>query len=104
MKRDGSRNLRGKNLGEALSQREQEVCDWVAKGHTQAAIAEQLAISIRTVEVHRQNVFGKLGVQNASALVAKLKEDEITTLRGRIAELETLVENLRAEILLLRKE
>ena len=51
-------------LGEvpALSSREAEVLLWVARGKSNAAIAEILGISAHTVDAHLRRVFLKLGV------------------------------------------
>jgi DNA-binding NarL/FixJ family response regulator len=49
---------------DALTPREQEVVKLVAEGHTTEEIAEALVISPRTVERHRENVLGKLGLRN----------------------------------------
>jgi DNA-binding NarL/FixJ family response regulator len=50
--------------GDPLTPREQEVVKLVAEGHTTEEIAEALVISPRTVERHRENVLGKLGLRN----------------------------------------
>lgn len=47
-----------------LSPRELEVIKFVTKGHTNAAIANELCISVRTVRFHMENIFEKLGVNN----------------------------------------
>ena len=52
-----------------LTRREREVCTLLAYGHTNAEIAEQLAISDRTVETHRANIMTKLGVKSRAELV-----------------------------------
>ncbi len=49
----------------ALSDREREVLDVMAEGRSNAAIAERLVISGKTVETHIANVFGKLGLHEA---------------------------------------
>jgi two-component system response regulator NreC len=49
---------------ETLTGREREVLKLVAAGHTNAAVAERLYISIRTVESHRAHAMKKLGLRN----------------------------------------
>lgn len=48
----------------ALSPRETEVLRLVALGHTNREIAEQLDLSIRTVETHRAHIQQKLGLSS----------------------------------------
>jgi DNA-binding NarL/FixJ family response regulator len=45
-----------------ISERESEVLRLVAVGHSNKEIAEQLKISIKTVEVHKANAMRKLGL------------------------------------------
>ncbi|KWV94103.1 response regulator transcription factor [Erythrobacter sp. AP23] len=54
---------------EQLSQREREVLSAVAEGHSNKAIARQLSISPRTIEIHRRNVIAKLEVANSIGAV-----------------------------------
>jgi DNA-binding NarL/FixJ family response regulator len=61
--------LEGARLGEAppddpLTARELEVVKLIAEGHTSEEIAAQLVLSKKTVERHRANVLGKLGMRN----------------------------------------
>lgn len=49
---------------DALSNREQEILTWVAKGFTNKAIAIQLEISEHTVKNHLKNLFQKLHLNN----------------------------------------
>ena len=53
-----------------LSERELEVLRLAAAGHDNDAIALSLLISVRTVERHLQNVYGKLGLHGRSARLA----------------------------------
>ncbi|MCL4371159.1 MAG: response regulator transcription factor [Chloroflexi bacterium] len=52
-----------------LSDREREVLRLVALGHTNNQIAEQMFISVKTVESYRARVMEKLGLRNRAALV-----------------------------------
>ena len=52
-----------------LTDREVEVLRLIALGHTNAEIAEQLYLSVRTVESHRANIQRKLNVTTRSGLV-----------------------------------
>ncbi len=54
---------------ESLSDREQAVLKMVALGHTSAEIAEQLNLSIKTVETYRARGMEKLGMRTRAALV-----------------------------------
>lgn len=51
-----------------LSRREREVARLAASGMTNAAIAHQLTVSVRTVESHLYQAFGKLGVDRREDL------------------------------------
>lgn len=54
---------------EVLTKREQQVLKLVATGLANKNIANQLHISIRTVEVHRSNLTKKLGIKTTAGLV-----------------------------------
>ena len=56
----------------SLSEREREVMQRVAAGKLNKVIADELCISVRTVEVHRARVFGKLGVRSAAEVATLL--------------------------------
>ena len=56
-----------------LSEREREVMRRVALGLPNKLIAEQLAISVRTVEVHRARLFEKMEVRSAVELANLLR-------------------------------
>jgi DNA-binding CsgD family transcriptional regulator len=55
--------------GRHLTKREREVLTLLAQGKSNAEIAEELVISVRTVERHLMRVYGKLGVSGKSARV-----------------------------------
>ncbi|GHO75364.1 hypothetical protein KSD_31350 [Ktedonobacter sp. SOSP1-85] len=52
-----------------LSPREREVLTLVAEGHTNQEIADQLVISIKTVQAHRAHVMKELGLVHITQLV-----------------------------------
>ena len=52
-----------------LTTRERELLRLIALGHTNAEMAEQLYLSLRTVETHRANIHRKLGTDSRVELV-----------------------------------
>ncbi|MES2980508.1 MAG: response regulator [Pseudomonadota bacterium] len=54
---------------EGLTERERDVMRLVAGGMPNKLVADQLDISVRTVEVHRARMFDKMGVKSAVELV-----------------------------------
>ncbi|WP_417614915.1 response regulator transcription factor [Oceanisphaera sp.] len=60
---------RVRQLFSQLSNREREVVNLVAEGLTNKAIAEQLCVAVRTVEVHRASAMHKLKVTNMADLL-----------------------------------
>jgi DNA-binding CsgD family transcriptional regulator len=52
-----------------LTPREQQVATLLAYGHTNTEIANRLAISIRTAEMHRANAMRKLTAQSRADVV-----------------------------------
>lgn len=57
-----------------LTKRESEILFWIAKGKTDANIAQICNISLRTVHKHRENIFNKLEVENRTSALAKINE------------------------------
>jgi two-component system, LuxR family, response regulator DctR len=57
----------------ALTEREREVMKLIVAGRLNKVIADELAISMRTVEVHRSRIFSKMGVRSAVELANLLK-------------------------------
>jgi two-component system response regulator NreC len=54
---------------EALSEREREVFQLVAEGHSNKDVADLLSISVATVETHRSHILQKLDVHSTAELV-----------------------------------
>ena len=52
-----------------LSERESEIIVHIAEGLTNAQIANKLFLSNHTVNTHRKNIMGKLGVKNTAGIV-----------------------------------
>lgn len=57
-----------------LTERERDVMQLVVQGLPNKLIADQLDISVRTVEVHRARVFDKMDVKSAVELVKLMRE------------------------------
>jgi two-component system response regulator DctR len=57
-----------------LTERERDVMQLVARGLPNKLIADELDISVRTVEVHRARVFDKMEVKSAVELANLLRE------------------------------
>jgi two-component system, NarL family, response regulator NreC len=53
----------------ALSEREREVLQFLAQGHTNQAIADRLHLSVKTVETYRSRIGEKLGLKTRADLV-----------------------------------
>lgn len=64
----GQRNA-ADDAADLLTAREQQVLQHIVMGKTNAQIAVELSISIKTVEFHRANIMGKLGVHSVADLV-----------------------------------
>ncbi|AEG70634.1 MULTISPECIES: response regulator [Ralstonia solanacearum species complex] len=54
---------------EALTPREHDILDGVAQGWSNKRIADELGLSVRTVESHRLNLKRKLGIEGQAELV-----------------------------------
>jgi RNA polymerase sigma factor (sigma-70 family) len=64
-----SRKLEAAQVLQKLTAREKEVMQQVVNGRHNREIAEELNISVRTVEVHKARLMAKLGVSNVVDLV-----------------------------------
>lgn len=54
---------------ERLTDREMEVFEMIGRGMTTAVIAQKLGLATKTIETYRENIKGKLELENATALV-----------------------------------
>ena len=63
------RSVNFSNGTDQMTQRELEVLNLVCNGLTSQEISDKLFISIKTVEVHRTNIFQKSAVRNSSELI-----------------------------------
>jgi DNA-binding NarL/FixJ family response regulator len=72
----------GDPASEALTSREREVLKLLARGLTQAQIAEELYISPKTVGGHIQRVLEKLGVHSRAQAVALAHEHGFADVQG----------------------
>jgi DNA-binding CsgD family transcriptional regulator len=70
----------------AMSPREWQVARLAASGHTNRGIAEQLVLSVRTVETHLLRVYRKLGVRGRAEIRDALAAIDGPTSAGGLAE------------------
>ncbi len=54
-----------------ITQREENVLSLIIKGMTSKEIADELCLSIKTIEAHRSNLFARFGAKNVVELVKK---------------------------------
>jgi two-component system response regulator NreC len=79
-----TRNSDSLDLYDTLTNREREVLQLGAEGHTNAEIAGRLFISPRTVETHRANVMHKLGLRSQTELVRYALQRGIMPIEGTV--------------------
>jgi DNA-binding NarL/FixJ family response regulator len=65
---EGKTSRKSATAWETLTKREREVLKLIAEGYRNKEIAEDLNISIKTVEKHRESLMRKLDLHNAAAL------------------------------------
>ena len=67
---EGKKTLKPRTSWETLTQREREILKLIAEGYKNKEIAEDLCISVKTVEKHRANLMEKLDLHSVQALTA----------------------------------
>jgi two-component system response regulator NreC len=65
---EGKKTLKSRTSWETLTQREREILKLIAEGYRNKEIANDLCISVKTVEKHRANLMEKLDLHNIQAL------------------------------------
>lgn len=60
-----------------LSERELDIVRLLKKGFSSKEIANELSLSVRTVDAHRYNILKKLNLKNATALVNLVNQEGI---------------------------
>jgi two-component system NarL family response regulator len=63
-----------------LARREREVLRLIAQGVRSPAIAEQMQVSVGTIEVHRRNIMRKLGLRTVAELTKHAIREGIVSL------------------------
>jgi len=63
-----------------LSGREREVLQMIAEGQSTAAIAENLSLSVKTIESHRKNIMDKLGIFSVVELTKYAIREGLTSI------------------------
>jgi DNA-binding NarL/FixJ family response regulator len=76
---DGRRTLKTKSSWETLTQREREILKLIAEGYKNKGIADDLCISVKTVEKHRANLMEKLDLHSIQALTVFAIERGLVT-------------------------
>ena len=66
----------------ALTDREREIVQLYAEGHSTNQIAGSLNISVKTVETHRRNIMEKLGIGSIAELTKFAIREGLTSLDG----------------------
>ena len=76
---EGKKILKSRTSWETLTQREREILKLIAEGYKNKEIAEDLCISLKTVEKHRANLMEKLDLHSIQALTAFAIEKGLVT-------------------------
>jgi len=70
-----------------LSTRERQVLDQIVAGQSNKVIAHKLAISMRTVEVHRAHILRRLGIRSIAEAISLTALATVTSLAGEDEEI-----------------
>ena len=74
-------NIQGKvTLPNDLTKREQEVLALVASGKSNQEVADDLFISVKTVDTHKNHILDKLGLKNTAELVRYAIKNKLISL------------------------
>jgi len=65
-----------------LTSREREVLQLMSEGQSTAKIADELHVSVKTVESHRQQLMQKLSIRSVAALTKYAIREGLTTLEA----------------------
>lgn len=74
---DPSQSVEPAKAIEGLSEREQEVLVYIAKGYANKEISDALFISVKTVETHKKNIMEKLNLSKRHELVEFALENRL---------------------------
>jgi FixJ family two-component response regulator len=77
-----SQNSDAANRVNSLSPRERQVLDLVVKGKLNKVIADELGISIKTVELHRGRMMEKMGARSLAQLFQTVMRNDSTNANG----------------------
>lgn len=69
----------GELLAAELTPRERQVLSEIARGISDAEVAERLSLSVRTVHSHLRSIYGKLGVANRTAAARQAIESGLVS-------------------------
>ncbi|MFQ6608264.1 MAG: response regulator [Fidelibacterota bacterium] len=68
--------------GSVLTTREEQIILLIARGYTTKRIAEELFISMKAVDNHRQNIMRKLGIHHVAGLTRYAIREGLITVEG----------------------
>jgi two-component system, NarL family, response regulator NreC len=74
---DSKDEKRDREVHETLTSREEEVLKLIVQGYTNRQMADELSISVRTVEGHRANLTEKLGIRSRVELLRYARQKKL---------------------------